>query len=625
MSHTLPKSRIVLKDISLNIDRNPQNNDKKKNVGSKYIKWESTDSKKEPTKKVLNVIRSSSISKGKTSIQNEKRSYTALFIGNLPKYVTENNLQEIFGIYQSLVSLKICIDSVTRESLGYGYLNFENKKEAEKVMEEFNYKVYFGNELKIMPSLRNSYYRKNIGTNLFFCNLPLHLPELTTRKFYDTFRKYGNILSCKLDKRKNIGFVYFDNDQSAKQVIKEFNNKEFFGNKISCGLHFGKDVRTFPEFEKRKEKLDANDLITEELLIDNNNNVPKTDGYQEINCEPDIGKNYPNSVYVKNLPMSTTDEEILDFFSIIGPIKSVFSSKVPRFKSLWTIITYKKNSDAINSIEFYDNKTFNDRTISVTKAHSKLQERQNNIHSENLNFSEQQNVVYLSNLSLSCNEDFLTTMCKQASIEIEDVQVYSSLVNNSIVNSCYIRCKTNSDVTKVHELFNGKLIHGIVIQASCLSNFNNSNNSCINYRQYQRRVSLKNSNPDIIPAIIPPTHTYSPSYPVYYTTWNNSQLQPIQNTNKWKTKNNIINENVKTHVIESLKGIIKRSQDYVTYSNYLKDSDIQCIAEYILQVYWRDEVESLSNFMTLLNSNVQSQKILHYQIEEASRYLGFEK
>ena len=122
-------------------------------------------------------------------------------------------LYDVFSKYQSLVSLKICCDSDSKKSLNYGYLNFSDELEAKKAVDDFNYTILFGNEIKMMPSLRNTIYRKNIGTNVFFANLPLENKHLTTRAFYDTFKGYGEILSCKLDKRKNIGFVYFDNDK----------------------------------------------------------------------------------------------------------------------------------------------------------------------------------------------------------------------------------------------------------------------------------------------------------------------------------------------------------------------------------------------------------------------------
>lgn len=83
-----------------------------------------------------------------------------------------------------------------------------------------------------MPSMKNTLFRKNIGTNVFFSNLPLENPQLTTRSFYLIMIEYGNVLSCLLERRKNIGFVYFDNDISARNVIKKYNNQEFLEIKL---------------------------------------------------------------------------------------------------------------------------------------------------------------------------------------------------------------------------------------------------------------------------------------------------------------------------------------------------------------------------------------------------------
>lgn len=123
---------------------------------------------------------------------------SSLFIGDLDPNVTEKMLNDTFRVFPSLISVKICVDSETGISLGYGYLNFYSSKDAETAIETFSYVNLFGREVRIMPSMRNSYFRKNIGTNVFFSNLPLEQPALTTRVFYETFREYGKVLSCKL-------------------------------------------------------------------------------------------------------------------------------------------------------------------------------------------------------------------------------------------------------------------------------------------------------------------------------------------------------------------------------------------------------------------------------------------
>ncbi|EDO15685.1 hypothetical protein Kpol_1008p23 [Vanderwaltozyma polyspora DSM 70294] len=653
--------RRVLNDISLNIIRDGENENKEiqnKNIAKNDSTYNNKKRQINQNNKINNISRSTSLSKKSKNFKNQKPLVTALFIGNLSLDVNEEKLKQVFKKFPSLVSVKICTNSTTKESLGYGYLNFGDKEDAEKATEEFNYINLFGNEVKIMPSLRNSFYRKNIGTNLFFCNLPLDNKELTTRRFYDTFKKYGKILSCKLDKRKNIGFVYFDNDKSAKEVIKDFNNKEFFGTKILCGLHFDKDVRTFPEFEKRKLKLDANDFIREELIVEeddnktalestsnqinnnintiinnstnnnnnNSNNISSTESNYVIDSNSIIDetnkKTYPNSVFVKNLPINTTDEEILDYFSVAGPIKSVFSSKVPKFNSLWSIITYKKSSDSIKAIQTYDNKTFKEKVISVTKAHSKLHESQN--YSTYQNYDNYKKIIYLTNLSPDCSVSFLTKFCQHSNIHAEDIQIYAEVINNNNSNnsnsnnnnttllSGYIKCKSKYEASKLFELFNGKLIYGNIIKASWVREIPQ------NYKKnFRTPTNLTSQN-------VIPVQPYSLGYHGYFPPFNQFK-HPLNNLKNWGPDTNLLNDPLKKSFLESLKLIIKRTLNYINSNLNLKDSDLTCISEYILKVYWRNEVINLSNFLMLLDTNIQSQKILQYQLEEAIRFLGYEK
>lgn len=51
--------------------------------------------------------------------------------------------------------------------------------------------------------------------------------------------------------------MYFEDEKTARNVIKMYNNTNFFGKKILCGIHFDKEVRSVPNFETQKSRLDA--------------------------------------------------------------------------------------------------------------------------------------------------------------------------------------------------------------------------------------------------------------------------------------------------------------------------------------------------------------------------------
>lgn len=52
------------------------------------------------------------------------------------------------------------------------------------------------------------------------------------------------------------------------------------------------------------------------------------------------------TILVKNLPSDTTQEEVLDYFSTIGPIKSVFISEKQANTPHKAFVTYKNEEES---------------------------------------------------------------------------------------------------------------------------------------------------------------------------------------------------------------------------------------------------------------------------------------
>jgi polyadenylate-binding protein len=174
---------------------------------------------------------------------------------------------------------------ITRRSLGYAYVNFQQPADAERAMDTMNFDVMKGKPIRIMWSQRDPSLRKSGVGNIFIKNLD---KSIDNKDMYDTFSTFGTILSCKVatdehGNSKGYGFVHFETEEAATKAIEKVNGMLLSDKKLFVG-------RFIPRKDREKEIGEKAKMFT--------------------------------NVYIKNLPDSVDDEKLRDLFEPHGPITS---------------------------------------------------------------------------------------------------------------------------------------------------------------------------------------------------------------------------------------------------------------------------------------------------------------
>jgi len=236
--------------------------------------------------------------------QGQNIPLASLYVGDLDPDITEAQLFDRFSTAGQVLSIRVCRDQITKQSLGYAYVNFHQPADAERALDTMNFDLLQNNRpMRIMWSQRDPSLRKSGLGNVFIKNLD---KSIDNKALYDTFSTFGNILSCKImvdetGQSRGFGFVHFETNEAAEQAIKNVNNMLLNDKKVFVGRFMTKGQRhdivggsaqkkftnvyvknlseTIDEDEKLKEMFDKYGEITSAVVANNEEGKSKGHGF----------------------------------------------------------------------------------------------------------------------------------------------------------------------------------------------------------------------------------------------------------------------------------------------------------------------------------------------------------
>ena len=223
-------------------------------------------------------------------IEAEDKYSSVLYVADLPKETTNEDLQNIFKDYHFLYASL----NNTKNNQTFAQVYIENKDWATKARHELNGYIIKpmngANNTKEGKPMRICKYegkghqvQNNIKQSLLVKNID---NKMTQTEFYKIFLEYGDIVSGKIEydesgKSKGFGYIYYYEEESAEKAKKNINGKKFYDKALEI-------VNLIPG-----KKIKNNDI----------------------------------TLFVLNIPFNITDKELTTIFERFGPVSYISVSK----------------------------------------------------------------------------------------------------------------------------------------------------------------------------------------------------------------------------------------------------------------------------------------------------------
>lgn len=227
-----------------------------------------------------------------------------IFIRNIAPSVTQKTLFDIYSKYGNIIKCKLdCYNDGT--SRGICYVQYEKEKEAKEAISKTHDLELEGKKLEVFPHEKRSNKpeeqkvekSEKITNNVFVQGLPKGIDKAGLEKLFEEF---GEITSAVVSKNgsdellANTGYVCFRESSSASEAIKKLNKQKQPDNTF---------LFVSPHISKRDNELTSDK------------------SKQPIN--QNMIRNLNSCIFVRQIPVETTEEEIRLVFSPYGNILSI--------------------------------------------------------------------------------------------------------------------------------------------------------------------------------------------------------------------------------------------------------------------------------------------------------------
>ena len=310
--------------------------------------------------------------------ETKEQKGRSLFVRSLSQNVTSESLAEFFSQSVPLKHATVVIDSESKQSKGYGFITFVDAEDAQTVKDTLDGSLFEGRKIKVEnaePRHRQANEDRLTGaakakvqarpgppksgfqhpSKLIVRNLPWTIKE--PEHLAALFRSYGKILNATMPKKKHglspgFGFVLLRGRHNAERALRGVNGKEVGGRLLAVDWAVEKGV--WEAWQNGSTGTEGRDQEVGVPTVAKDNEILKSEDSHKIdvekNAQRDIERSSPpnrendqptlkedeqvnehlvargtdngtSTLFIRNLPFSSTDESLRDHFEPFGPVR----------------------------------------------------------------------------------------------------------------------------------------------------------------------------------------------------------------------------------------------------------------------------------------------------------------
>ena len=191
-------------------------------------------------------------------------NYNNLFVKNVPKRYTNNDIIELFRPYGEIISAVVIKEYIDApENKGFGFVCFKKAEDAKIAEEKINGVSREGQILHVCRALSKEAHKQQLREDRLKtfrdCNLYVkELPEdINDERLKIAFSEFGNVASARvmLEKRQDLetgrtemkprgfGFVCFNNKEDASKAVIAASTRQILGRMLYVAIAEKKEDR----------------------------------------------------------------------------------------------------------------------------------------------------------------------------------------------------------------------------------------------------------------------------------------------------------------------------------------------------------------------------------------------